>query len=73
MSGIKCPGIKHGRSSNKGATFFGCLIASSKYARLCGGEYIDLIMSESPGSVMLKTDTRKHFPQAVTYSILLFV
>ena len=31
---------------------------------------IERIMSESPGSVMLRTDTRKYFPQAVPSSIL---
>ena len=32
---------------------------------------IDLMMSESPGSVILKTETLKYFPQAVPSSMLL--
>ena len=38
VSATKCPGIEHCRSSNKGV-LFGCMIASSKYGRLCKGEY----------------------------------
>ena len=33
-------------------------------------EGIDLMMSESPGSVMLNTETRKYLPQAVPNSML---
>ena len=37
----------------------------------CCSDGMERMMSESPGSVMLRTDTRKYLPQAVPSSMLL--